>query len=199
MVSTTNAAYATSPLIDDVSVVALSERPFFRHLRNNLHACLDRARRELHQGPVSVAEDLVHFCVVGVLMIVAGVVLYHTLCGLLSPKEPVTQAAISAVNGGLFAIIIIEVIRTVMIHVASDGLKLEPFLRVGIISAVREILSVGAHLSLQSSGHDGGAAMVHLALLELGVNGAVVVGLAASSLLIGRCASISGQSEAKVA
>jgi hypothetical protein len=77
-----------------------------------------------------------------------------------------------------------------MAHFDRGGLQLQPFLIIGIISAVREILSVGAHLSLDSTGRDGAASTVHLALLELGVNAGVVVGLAAALVLIRRLAGM---------
>jgi hypothetical protein len=61
---------------------------------------------------------------------------------------------------------------------------------IGIISAVREILTVGARLSLQGAVHEPSSTVVHNALLELGVNAAVVVGLALSLVLIRRLAGM---------
>ena len=141
-----------------------------------------------HVGLVGVAEDLMHYGVAVVLMIVAGVVLYKTTYDLATTTQPVAAAATTAVNGVLFAIIIMEVMRTVMAHFDRGGLQLQPFLIIGIISAVREILSVGAHLSLQNTEH--ADATVHLALLELAVNAGVVVGLAAGLVLVRRLAGM---------
>jgi hypothetical protein len=74
-------------------------------------------------------------------------------------------------------------------HFERGGLQLQPFLIIGIISAVRGILTVGARLSLQGSvGVQ--RATVHDSLLELAVNAAVVVGLALSLVLIRRLAGI---------
>jgi uncharacterized membrane protein (DUF373 family) len=146
--------------------------------------------RTAHLGVVGIAEDVIHYGVALVLMVVAAIVLYRTTYDLVGTSEPFAQAATTAVNGVLFAIIIMEVMRTVMAHFDRGGLQLQPFLIIGIISAVREILSVGAHLSLSSSGHDGGASTTHLALLELGVNAGVVVGLAAALVLVRRLAGM---------
>lgn len=143
-----------------------------------------------HLGVVGIAEDIIHYGVAVVLMIVAAIVLYRTTYDLITTKEAFAQAATTAVNGVLFAIIIMEVMRTVMAHFDRGGLQLQPFLIIGIISAVREILSVGAHLSLSSSGHDGSVSATHLALLELGVNAGVVVGLAAALVLVRRLAGM---------
>jgi uncharacterized membrane protein (DUF373 family) len=107
--------------------------------------------RQAHIGAVGIAEDAIHYGVALVLMVVAAVVLYRTTDQLVSTHEAFDQAATTAVNGVLFAIIIMEVMRTVMAHFDRGGLQLQPFLIIGIISAVREILSVGAHLSLSGS------------------------------------------------
>jgi uncharacterized membrane protein (DUF373 family) len=144
--------------------------------------------RTAHLGAVGFAEDLIHYGVAIVLMIVASVVLYRTTCDLVTTKQPFAQAATTAVNGVLFAIIIMEVMRTVLAHFDRGGLQLQPFLIIGIISAVREILSVGAHLALDSTTSATGT--IHVALLELGVNAGVVVGLAAALVLILRLAGM---------
>jgi uncharacterized membrane protein (DUF373 family) len=151
------------------------------------------ARERLLQAPltvVKVAEDLVHYCVAIVLVAVAGAVLYRTTYDLAMTSAPFAQAATTAVNGVLFAIIIMEVMRTVLAHFDRGGLQLQPFLIIGIISAVREILSVGVHLSLQDTDQSGALATIHLALQELAVNGAVVLGLAAALVLIRRFAGM---------
>lgn len=146
--------------------------------------------RQAHLGAVGLAEDVIHYGVAVVLMIVAAVVLYRTTYQLATTKEAFDQAATTAVNGVLFAIIIMEVMRTVMAHFDRGGLQLQPFLIIGIISAVREILSVGAHLSLSGSGDAHSTSTIHLALLELGVNAGVVVGLATALVLIRRLAGM---------
>ena len=79
-------------------------------------------------------------------------------------------------SGVVFAIIIMEVMRTEVSHIERPGLDLEPFLIIGIISAVRELLSVGARMSLLPDA-DGARGAIHLSLLELGANGVLVFGL----------------------
>ena len=145
--------------------------------------------RAPHIGAIRLGEDLIHYAVALVLLAVASIVLYHTAYDLITTKQPFATAATTAVNGVLFAIIVIEVMRTVVAHFEKGGLQLQPFLIIGIISAVRGILSVGARLSLQGSA-GAPATTVHDALLELGVNASVVVGLALSLVLIRRLAGI---------
>ncbi len=146
--------------------------------------------RKAQLSAVTAADDIVHYGVAIVLVAVAGVVLCHTIYDLTRTSAPFAQAATTAVNGVLFAIIVMEVMRTVMAHFDRGGLKLQPFLVIGIISAVREILSVGAHLSLEGAGQGGNVSTVHLALMELAVNGALVLGLAAALVLIRRLAGM---------
>jgi len=140
-----------------------------------------------HLDLVEHVEHAMHYAVAVVLMVVAVVVLVHTMFDLANTTEPLAQAATTAVNGVLFAIIIMEVMRTVMAHFDHGGLQLQPFLIIGTISAVREILSVGAHLSLENTGNP---ASVHLALLELAINAGVVLGLAGSLVLVRRLAGM---------
>ena len=140
--------------------------------------------RAPHIGVIRIGEDLIHYAVAVVLVVVAGVVLYRTAYDLATSRQPFAEAATSAVNGVLFAIIVLEVMRTVVAHFETAGLQLQPFLIIGIISAVRGILTVGARLSLQ------GSLRVHDALLELGVDASVVLGLALSLVLIRRFAGV---------
>jgi uncharacterized membrane protein (DUF373 family) len=136
-------------------------------------------------------QDVFHAAVVLVLIAIAGLVLTHTIQALLhdlaSKQENFSQVATNAVSGVLFAIIVMEVMTTVLAHIERPGLDLEPFLIIGIISAVREILSVGARMSLLPDGQSARGA-VHLSLLELGANGALVFGLAISLVMIRRLA-----------
>jgi uncharacterized membrane protein (DUF373 family) len=143
-----------------------------------------------HLGLIRLAEDLIHYAVALMLLAAAAIVLYHTADELVQSNEPFAVAATSALNNVLFALIVIEVMRTVVAHFDRGGLQLQPFLIIGIISAVREILTVGARLSLQGSVHEPGKGVVRDALLELGVNAAVVVGLALSLVLIRRLAGM---------
>jgi len=173
----------------------------FAHAVNGgMRACrrsLETDQRRLREAQIkalTVAEDLVHYTVAIVLMAVAVVVLYHTTYDLISTSAPFAQAATTAVNGVLFAIIIMEVMGTVMAHFERGGLQLQPFLIIGIISAVREVLSVGAHLSLQGSGQAASAGAVHLELMELAVNGGVVLGLAVALVLLRRLGGMRGTS-----
>jgi len=73
-----------------------------------------------------------------------------------------------------------EVPGPVVAHFEKTGFQLQPFLIIGISSATREIPSDGAQLSLQG---ESSAAALRTTLLDLGVNSAVVLGLATALVL----------------
>ena len=153
----------------------------------NLAVKLRLRNERLQLGLIGFAEDMVHYAVALILVGIAIVVLVDTTSNLITTKADFSTAATNAINGVLFAIIVLEVMRTVIAHFDRAGLQLQPFLIIGIISAVREILTVGARLSLHGQAAGG---VVRTALLELGVNAAVVVGLAAALVLIRRLAGM---------
>jgi uncharacterized membrane protein (DUF373 family) len=144
--------------------------------------------RRLHLSVLTAANAVLHYAVAVVLLAVATLVLWHAAYDLAISQQSFIGATTTAVNGVLFTIIILEVMRTVVAHLESGGVQLQPFLVIGTISAVRSILAVGARLSLQGTEHEPAPAVVHAALRELAVNAAVVVGLALALVLVRRVA-----------
>jgi len=124
---------------------------------------------------VGLAEDAVHYLVTLLLFGLAAVVLYRTGRALFDSQLPFPENVTTVVNGALFVVIVMEVLRTVVAHFEHTGFQLQPFLIIGIVSATREILTVGARLSLAG---DKAPSALRNALLELGVNAGVVLGLA---------------------
>lgn len=91
-------------------------------------------------------------------------------------------AAITLVSDLLLVLIIMEVMGTVIHYLKSHETSLRPFLFIGIVSATRGILSIGARLSVQKvTGSDFTDAMI-----ELGVNGAVILALGITLKLLGK-------------
>ena len=80
-----------------------------------------------------------------------------------------------------------EVLRTVVAHFEHACFQLQPFLIIGIVSATWEILTAGARLCLAG---DKAPSALRSALLELGVNAGVVLGLATALVLIRRGAGM---------
>ena len=91
-------------------------------------------------------------------------------------------AIIQLISDLLLVLIIMEVLGTVIHYLKAHATSLRPFLFIGIVSATRGILSIGARLSVeQPKGQDFNNAMI-----ELGINAAVILALGITLKLIGR-------------
>lgn len=135
-------------------------------------------------GVLAKAEDAVHYLVALVLLCIAAVVLVRTVADFATASQPFAQRVTGATNGVLFVIIVMEILRTVVSHFQEGGFQLMPFLVIGIISAVRHILTVGAQLSL--GGSEGSTGAFRRTEVELGVNAAVVLALVVGLVLVRR-------------
>lgn len=89
-------------------------------------------------------------------------------------------AIIQFVSDLLLVLIIMEVLGTVTHYLKSHTTSLRPFLFIGIVSATRGILSVGARLSV------GENVDFNHAMIELGVNGAVILAFGITLKLLGK-------------
>jgi uncharacterized membrane protein (DUF373 family) len=136
---------------------------------------------------IQSAEDLVLAVLSLVLLALAVAVLARTLHDVVvsRPTEQFAETVTRALNGVLFVLIVMEVLRTVVARFQGQGFRLQPFLVIGIISAVRHILTVGAQLSLVGAQVDLVRSMV-----ELGVNVGVVLVLSVALVLIRRYARL---------
>ena len=100
-----------------------------------------------------------------------GVVSGEALAG--SDPQNVAQAIINLVSDLLLVLIIMEVLSTVLHYLRERATSLKPFLFIGMISATRGVLAIGARLSVtRVQGDDFNQAMI-----ELGVNAAVILAL----------------------
>jgi len=97
----------------------------------------------------------------------------------------------TVVDGVIFAVILLEIARTVVLPF-EKGLQLQRLLIVAMVCAVRDLLAVGAGLAL----NDMDATNVpHTSLLALGMNAAVVVGLAIALMFIDRYCLLPSENE----
>jgi uncharacterized membrane protein (DUF373 family) len=101
------------------------------------------------------------------------------------PDEAFAVTVTRAVNGVLFIVIVLELLRTIVARLEGGGFQLQPFLVIGIISASRHILTVGAQLSLSGDELPLGRTMI-----ELSVNAGVVLVLSLALVLLRRFARI---------
>jgi len=94
----------------------------------------------------------------------------------------VATAIIKLVSDLLLVLIIMEVLGTVIHYLKEHATSLRPFLFIGIVSATRGILSIGARLSVQEITGDS----FNRAMIELGVNAAVILALGITLKLLGK-------------
>jgi uncharacterized membrane protein (DUF373 family) len=99
--------------------------------------------------------------------------------------DTIAPAIIQFVSDLLLVLIIMEVLGTITHYLKSQATSLRPFLFIGIISATRSILSVGAKLSVAGNSLQAYEEFPR-AMIELGVSAAVVLALGITLKLLGR-------------
>ncbi len=126
---------------------------------------------------VSRLESAIYLLIALLLAAMALESLYVTAKSLWigSPNASLSYGLVSALNGVLFVIILLELLSTVINHLKAGGFQLRPFLIIGIVSSVRRILVLGAQLSTSRSLALKGPA--ERALLELLVDSVVIATL----------------------
>ena len=126
-------------------------------------------------------QDLLYYLIAAILMALAIAALVRLGIDFFTHDEPFAQRVTGAVNGVLFVVIVMELLRTILAQLEDAAFQLKPFLIVGIISAVRHILTVGAELSIAA---EEGGDLVHRADVELAVNALVVLALVVGLVLV---------------
>ncbi len=136
------------------------------------------------------ALDLVVYALVGVAFVAAAVlafafsiaqVIFNLLLSLgisvqLNVSYPsIAQDVLNFVSDLLLVLIIMELLGTIRSYVEKGDTSVEPFLIIGIISATRGILSVGARLYI--TGGTLSADDFRNAMIELAVNALVIIAL----------------------
>jgi uncharacterized membrane protein (DUF373 family) len=92
----------------------------------------------------------------------------------------IATAIIQLISDLLLVLIIMEVLSTVINYLKEHATSLRPFLFIGIVSATRGILSIGARLSVGDVGNFTND------MIELGVNAAVILTLGITLKLLGK-------------
>ena len=131
-----------------------------------------RGAKSLADGTVRAALVVTEYAIVLSLLIVAAVVLVRTVAQFLTHHGSFAVAVVAAIDGILVVIIVLDIAHTVFGFLRSSIFPVRPFLIIGILAGVRDILSASAHLTLsgpqtQTSFYD--------TLVSLGVGVGVVV------------------------
>jgi uncharacterized membrane protein (DUF373 family) len=99
--------------------------------------------------------------------------------------QNIAQAIINLVSDLLLVLIIMEVLSTVLHYLRERATSLKPFLFIGMISATRGVLAIGARLSVTKVSGEA----FNEAMIELGVNAAVILALGLTLRILSRQAS----------
>src|SRR5690348_3064661 len=135
--------------------------------------------------------DLVVYALVGVAFVAAAILAFAFSIGQVifnllhsfgitfqlkaSTCPSIAQAVLDFVSDLLLVLIIMELLGTIRSYVEKGDTSVEPFLIIGIISATRGILSVGARLYI--AGATLSADDFRNAMIELAINALVIIAL----------------------
>ena len=134
------------------------------------------------------ADSIVRWIIIGVeyavvagLLLVAGVVLVHSVVTFVRYGRNFSDAVVETIDGILVVIITVDIAHTVFGHLRTSVFPVKPFIIIGILAGVRDILSASAHLTLSTSltQHE-----FHDTLISLGVGVGVVVFLILGLLIL---------------
>jgi uncharacterized membrane protein (DUF373 family) len=123
---------------------------------------------------VERVEELFHVILGIFLLGIAVAALYYSVVRVFETTPFFPTGMIQAINDILFIIIILEILRTVVARYTDGVFQLQNFLIIGVIAAVRHILTVGASMTLASGKSQ---AEFDRAVIELGISTAIVIGL----------------------
>ena len=123
---------------------------------------------------VDLVEDVFHAILALSLFVIGIGAFFYSIKRLIETAPFFPNGMIQGVNDILFIVIILEILRTVISRFTDGVYQLDKFLIIGVIAAVRHILTVGASLTLESGKSD---EAFNRAIYEMGLNAGIVVAL----------------------
>lgn len=123
---------------------------------------------------VDMVEDVFHGILALALLGIAIGAFYFSIERIVTTAPFFPNGMIQGINDILFIVIILEILRTVISRFTDGVYQLDKFLIIGVIAAVRHILTVGASLTLQTGKSD---EAFNRAVTELGLNALIVIAL----------------------
>lgn len=123
---------------------------------------------------VDMIEDIFHAILALALLLIGTGAFFYSIERLITTAPFFPNGMIQGVNDILFIVIILEILRTVISRFTDGVYQLDKFLIIGVIAAVRHILTVGASVTLESGKSD---QAFERAIVEMGLNALIVVAL----------------------
>ncbi|MGH9090159.1 MAG: phosphate-starvation-inducible PsiE family protein [Acidimicrobiales bacterium] len=131
---------------------------------------------------VTWAIVVIEYAIVVSLLLVAGVVLVRTVVGFLHHWSTFPDSVVAAIDGILVVIILLDIVNTVFRNLRSSEFPVRPFLVIGVLAGIREILSSSARLTLSSHLK---TSSFHDTVITLGIGVGVVFFLLVGLLILG--------------
>ena len=129
---------------------------------------MDQGKKALTElfRKILLSVDIVFHVIAAVLLLIAcGYILFYAAMNIVEPSR---SSVIALVNDVLLALIILELLWTVLRFLKKQKFSLGPFLAIGIIAAIRRILLIEAQTSLMTH-------IPHEKLYEIGLSAVVVI------------------------
>jgi len=123
---------------------------------------------------VDTIEDVFHAILAIALLVIGVGAFFFSIKRLIDTSPFFPNGMIQGVNDILFIVIILEILRTVISRFTDGVYQLDKFLIIGVIAAVRHILTVGASLTLESGKSN---TAFTRSIYEMGLNALIVVAL----------------------
>ena len=123
---------------------------------------------------VDTIEDVFHAILAIALLIIGVGAFFYSIKRLIDTSPFFPNGMIQGVNDILFIVIILEILRTVISRFTDGVYQLDKFLIIGVIAAVRHILTVGASLTLESGKSD---TAFERSIYEMGLNALIVAAI----------------------
>lgn len=124
---------------------------------------------------------IVEYAIVASLLLVAGVVLVRTIIEFLSRWHTFPSSVVPAIDGILVVVILLDIAHTVFGYLETSVFPVQPFLVIGILAGIRDVLSASAHLTLSG---DITQRDFHDTLISLATGVGVVVALLLGLLIL---------------
>ena len=156
---------------DDDPIVVREEQEL-RHWHDRSRAVID------------ALDTLIYLLIAGVFIGAAAAMLGYTLYGFASNvNNGFASAIVTLINDLLLVMIMMEVLKTILSYLEDHAISLRPFLFIGVISATRRVLTIGAAVAIEGTVVPHDVFWQHLD--DLLVNAGVILALAIAIRLVG--------------
>lgn len=143
--------------------------------------------------PLRILEELdrLAYLIAGFVLVAAALAItgYALVAFVHKLNAGFLEASITLINDVLLALIILELLRTVIGFIRTRGQpnvaeSLIPFLVIGGISATRRILAIGAAIGVEEAKGTLESVRFQQAMVELGVSGGLIIAIGATLVIL---------------